>query len=37
LQDIVTEALKGAIILAILERLFLTRNSGWLEEVCVAS
>lgn len=30
-----TEALKGAIILAVLERLCLTRNSGWLEEQCV--
>ena len=31
-KDVVTEALKGAIILAIMERLFLTRNSAWLEE-----
>jgi hypothetical protein len=30
-QDIVIEALKGALILAILERLCLTRNSTWLE------
>ena len=31
-QDIVQEALKGAIIMAIMERLFLTRNANWLEE-----
>lgn len=36
-RSILEEAVKGAIILAILERLFLTRNSGWLEEVFVAS
>jgi hypothetical protein len=29
LQDILIEALKAAIILAILERLFFTRNSSW--------
>ncbi len=28
-QDILLEALKAAIILAILERLFFTRNSSW--------
>jgi hypothetical protein len=31
-QSILEEAAKGAIILAILERLCLTRNSNWLEE-----
>ena len=30
-QDIVKEAIKGAIVLAILERLLMTRNSNWLE------
>jgi hypothetical protein len=30
-QDILIEALKGALILAILERLYITRNSSWLE------
>ena len=30
--QIFLEALKGAIILAVLERLCLTRNSNWLEE-----
>lgn len=30
--QIVIEALKGALILAILERLCLTRNQNWLEE-----
>ena len=30
-QDIVKEAIKGAIVLAILERLLLTRHSNWLE------
>jgi hypothetical protein len=30
-QDIVKEAVKGVIILAILERLFLTRPVSWLE------
>ena len=30
-QDIVKEAIKGAIVLAILERLLLTRNANWLE------
>jgi hypothetical protein len=32
-QDILIESLKGALILALLERLCLTRNSNWLEEV----
>ncbi len=31
-QDILKEAVKGAIILAILERLRLTRPVNWLEE-----
>ena len=31
-KDIVVEAVKATIILIILERLFLTRNSAWLEE-----
>jgi hypothetical protein len=30
-QDILIEALKGALILAVLERLYITRNSSWLE------
>jgi hypothetical protein len=30
-KDIAIEAVKGTIILIILERLFLTRNSAWLE------
>jgi hypothetical protein len=30
-QDIVIETAKGALILAVLERLYLTRNSSWLE------
>jgi hypothetical protein len=30
-QGILEEALKGAVILAILERLCLTRNTNWLE------
>ena len=33
-QDIVKEAVKGIIILAILERLFLTRPVSWLEARC---
>ena len=32
-QDILQEVLKGLIILAILERLQLTRHGEWLEEV----
>ena len=41
-KDIATEAAKAAVILFILERLFLTRNASWLEEhidylsLCVA-
>ena len=31
-KEIGREALKAAIVLAIMERLFLTRNSSWLEE-----
>jgi hypothetical protein len=31
-QDILIEALKGALLLAILERLVLTSNASWLEE-----
>ena len=31
-KDIATEAAKAAVILVILERLFLTRNASWLEE-----
>ena len=31
-KDVLTEAVKAAVILAIMERLFLTRNSSWLEE-----
>ena len=31
-KDIFMEAAKGAIVLAIMERLFLTDASGWLEE-----
>ena len=31
-KDIVVEAVKATVILIILERLFLTRNSSWLEE-----
>ena len=30
-KDIATEALKAAVILAILERLYLTSNTSWLE------
>ena len=30
-QDILIEALKGALILAVLERFYITRNSSWLE------
>ena len=30
-QDIITEAFKGAIVLAILERWYMTRNATWLE------
>ena len=30
-QDIITEACKAAVILFILERLFLTRHASWLE------
>ncbi len=30
-KDIVTEAVKGALLLAILERLFLTRPASWVE------
>ena len=30
-QDIVKEAIKGAIVLAVLERLLLTRHANWLE------
>ncbi len=30
-QDIAVEAVKGTVALIILERLFLTRNSSWLE------
>jgi hypothetical protein len=40
-QDILTEALWGALILVILERLYLTRSVYWLEEhldyTCVES
>ena len=32
-RDIAVEAVKATIILIILERLFLTRNSAWLEEL----
>ena len=32
-QDIVKEAVKGAVVLAILERLQLTSNSNWVEEL----
>jgi hypothetical protein len=41
-KDIATEAAKAAVILFVLERLFLTRNASWLEEhidylsLCVA-
>ena len=31
-QDIATEACKAAVVLFILERLFLTRHASWLEE-----
>ena len=31
-KDIVVEAIKATVILIILERCFLTRNSAWLEE-----
>jgi len=31
-KDVVTEAMKGAIILAILERLYVTRSNSWFEE-----
>ena len=31
-KDVVTEAMKGAIILAILERLYITRSNTWFEE-----
>jgi hypothetical protein len=31
-QDILIEALKGALLLAILERLVLTSNASWLED-----
>jgi hypothetical protein len=34
-QSILEEALKGAIVLAILERVFLTSNSNWLEVRCL--
>ncbi len=30
-QDIAIEAVKGTVVLIIMERLFLTRNSSWLE------
>jgi hypothetical protein len=30
-QSILEETIKGAIVLAILERIFLTTNSNWLE------
>ena len=42
-KDIATEAAKAALILFIMERLFLTRNASWLEEhidylsLCVGS
>ena len=38
-KDVVTEAMKGAIFLAILERLYITRSNSWFEEhlgVCAA-
>ena len=38
-KDVVTEAMKGAIFLAILERLYFTRSNSWFEEhlgVCTA-
>ena len=38
-KDVVTEAMKGAIFLAILERLYFTRSNSWFEEhlgVCAA-
>ena len=31
-QDILSQALRGAVVLAILERLYLTRPTPWLEE-----
>jgi hypothetical protein len=31
-KDVVTEAMKGAILLAILERLYVTRSNTWFEE-----
>ena len=31
-QDILNEALHGAIILVVLERLYLTRSASWLED-----
>jgi hypothetical protein len=31
-KDVVTEAMKGAIILAILERLYITRSASWFED-----
>ena len=33
-DDIVREALKGAVVLVLMERLFLTRNASWLEARC---
>ena len=32
LQDILTEALRGAVVVIVLEGLFLTRPVSWLEE-----
>ncbi len=32
-QDVLKEALQGAVVLMILESLYLTRNNVWLEEV----
>jgi hypothetical protein len=34
-QDILLEALKGALVLAVLERLYVTRNSAWVRDVVV--
>ena len=31
-DDIVQEAIKGAVVMVIMERLFLTRNASWLED-----
>ena len=36
-KDVLTESVKGAIILAILERLYVTRSASWFEDHIGAS